>query len=598
MSHASASASLARWGSIYYVRLMHSDQAAAAAADLALLRRFEPVLHLNSDELFLPAAVDRYVSACSLRQHTEQGVSILVPAGALTVENLAVAEGGRSGVFLQFVAEHERRKRHPTQRRSENHGLARLARVGLLGRIFDVLFRVSLLLRQTVPNGVTGAAAWKARRIGLHNEPVYYGRVVRDGGWTVLHYTYFYAMNDWRSTFSGVNDHEADWEQVMVYVEEVGDTVEPHWVAYSRHDHVGDDLRRAWDDPEVILFGEHPTVFVGGGSHAGYFQPGEYVTRVEAKAIDGVKRFSAAYRRLLHISPPPGGFGIPYVDHAGGNGVILGPGGQYEWAPRVLGPLDPWVADFRGLWGLDTADRTGGERAPTGPRFERDGSIRQSWVDPVGYAGLQKVAPPSRVDEIRQERLAALDLELAALEIGFDEARTRLRAEVLVGSSGADMVAAAEVELVRLRRREAELRAERRRLETGRTAPVDRRAHIRHPAVPDPHDGSRRGRALNLWVLVSVPIVFAFAALAVRFLTHVLLWTAVVVGGFMLVEAFLRKRVVHFLWASFATGALLGAIAVTVYFAVHDWRWALLGVFSASGILVLLGNLRERYRRS
>jgi hypothetical protein len=77
-----------------------------------------------------------------------------------------------------------------------------------------------------------------------------------------------------------------------------------------------------------------------------------------------------------------------------------------------------------------------------------------------------------------------------------------------------------------------------------------------------------------------------------------ILWTAVVVGGFMLVEAFLRKRVVHFLWASFATGALLGTIAVTVYFAVHDWRWALLGVFSASGILVLLGNLRERYRRS
>ena len=26
----------------------------------------------------------------------------------------------------------------------------------------------------------------------------------------------FYPMNDWRSTLSGVNDHEADWEQVTV----------------------------------------------------------------------------------------------------------------------------------------------------------------------------------------------------------------------------------------------------------------------------------------------------------------------------------------------------------------------------------------------
>jgi hypothetical protein len=25
-------------------------------------------------------------------------------------------------------------------------------------------------------------------------------------------------MNDWRSTFGGVNDHEADWEQVTVFL--------------------------------------------------------------------------------------------------------------------------------------------------------------------------------------------------------------------------------------------------------------------------------------------------------------------------------------------------------------------------------------------
>ena len=52
---------------------------------------------------------------------------------------------------------------------------------------------------------------------GLHERPTYYGRVIRDGGWTVLHYMFFYAMNDWRSAFGGVNDHEGDWEQIMVF---------------------------------------------------------------------------------------------------------------------------------------------------------------------------------------------------------------------------------------------------------------------------------------------------------------------------------------------------------------------------------------------
>ena len=32
-------------------------------------------------------------------------------------------------------------------------------------------------------------------------------------------------MNDWRSTFAGVNDHEADWEQVTVFLPDPPDLV-------------------------------------------------------------------------------------------------------------------------------------------------------------------------------------------------------------------------------------------------------------------------------------------------------------------------------------------------------------------------------------
>ena len=84
----------------------------------------------------------------------------------------------------------------------------------------------------------------------------------RDGGYVILQYWYFYAMNDWRSTYGGVNDHESDWEQVTIFLTE--ETLQPSWVAFSSHDEVGDDLRRRWDDPDIeFVDGVHPVVYAG-----------------------------------------------------------------------------------------------------------------------------------------------------------------------------------------------------------------------------------------------------------------------------------------------------------------------------------------------
>ena len=64
-----------------------------------------------------------------------------------------------------------------------------------------------------------------------------------------------------------------------------------------------------------------------------------------------------------------------------------------------------WVVGYRGLFGLDTHDRFAGERAPAGPRYTRAGTVRQSWNDPLGFAGLGKTAPPFRQPaEIEQRR--------------------------------------------------------------------------------------------------------------------------------------------------------------------------------------------------
>ena len=94
-----------------------------------------------------------------------------------------------------------------------------------------------------------------------------------------------------------------------------------------------------------------------------------------------------------HARTPGGAFGIPFIDYRRGDGPGVGPGEAKTWRPVLVDDQTPWLHDYRGLWGLDTGDPFGGERAPAGPRYERGGSVRQCWADPVGWAGLDKEAP-------------------------------------------------------------------------------------------------------------------------------------------------------------------------------------------------------------
>ena len=115
----------------------------------------------------------------------------------------------------------------------------------------------------------------------------------------ILQYLFFFPMNDWRSTFYGINDHEADWAQAFVFLAE-DDTgaMKPHWVAYASHDFKGDDLRRRWDDPLLEKVGTHPVIFAGAGSHASYFEQGEYLMGATPKFLQPVKQTLLRLRRF------------------------------------------------------------------------------------------------------------------------------------------------------------------------------------------------------------------------------------------------------------------------------------------------------------
>ena len=320
------------------------------------------------------------------------------------------------------------------------HAAGRLTRVGIASRVISSLFNFTLLLRGAVPGGTAGAADIAVGKIRATDPRfVYYGRVVRTGGYVVLHYIFFFAMNDWRSSFHGINDHEADWEQCFVYLAEGPNAeLQPRWVAFASHDYSGDDLRRRWDDPELTLVdGCHPVIYAGAGSHASYCLCGEYIAGVEPKFLRPIRDFSVALRKLWVEKLAQGNsanvqeevseyFRIAFVDYARGDGVAVGPGQPNAWTPVMMDGL-PWIDAYRGLWGVDTEDPFGGERAPAGPKYNRDGSVRLSWYDPLAWAGLDKVPPPCETPVVLAQRLEQLDVDLANAETELADKRMQVR---------------------------------------------------------------------------------------------------------------------------------------------------------------------------
>ena len=167
-------------------------------------------------------------------------------------------------------------------------------------------------------------------------------------------------------------------------------------------------------------------MFAGAGSHAAYFEQGEYLTAAPipaARAVRGVlDALRSFWRDALRQDDPgdlaeriAGALSIPFIDYARADGRSIGPGEDVPWDPILIDDDTPWVDGYRGLFGLDTYDRFAGERAPAGPKWGRSGVVRQTWSDPVGWAGLAKVATPSRAPSVLADRIASLEAELAEI---------------------------------------------------------------------------------------------------------------------------------------------------------------------------------------
>ena len=609
---------------------------AVESRDVELLRQYEPLIRYTKGERFFPIDVETYIKQCSLWvQRPEGPAELLVPQGELTIEKLVMPRNDGFGAvyYMKFIEpldlielarysinEAVKSLTHSEQADSFHAGRGRLARVGVLSRILDAVFSLTLLLRGRVSGDTAAAAALTYRRM-QEQDPryFYYGRATRENGWLILQYWFLYPFNNWRTGFFGVNDHEADWEMISIYCTEDGEAqVHPHWVAYAVHDYSGDDLRRHWTDPEVEKIGNHPVIYAGAGSHASYFQAGEYLAETEFPLLNPlvnlIKKLRAIWVNTLRQGEKPVKpkdlhlFNVPFVDYARGDGISIGPGQNRTWEMESLFPPPEWARDYRGLWGLYARDPVSGEDAPAGPMYNRDGTVRQAWYDPLGWAGLVKVPPPPEALDIL-DRQRALNQE-KQIELGQEVEKISselvgLGIEVTAMEGYPHMANTYEAYQEKIRAMSRELANLRKQL-TIENAKLDAldwhearllvgdsgnlRSHIRRAHQPSTTVDLRLGRLAEAFAAISTTLMLSSIVLLIIFAPHYLLFgLAAMIGAFVLIESGFRRQLTRLI-ASLSVGLAIVCALILLY----EFFWPfIVGSVFVGGIYILWQNIRE-----
>jgi len=291
------------------------------------------------------------------------------------------------------------------------------------------------------------------------------------------------------------------------------------------------------------------------------------------------------------------GLGIPYVDYARGDGPAVGPGEALTWTPVVIDDDTPWVRDYRGLWGHDTRDRLGGERGPAGPRYDRDGSVRQSWGDPVGWAGLAKVAPNPELElALVGRRIEQIDLELAALDHQVAEAQTSMETHAAgLDPASVSVRALVPEESARIAARMTAIRLgdERERLARMQRTGIEKadpHAHLSHRRTPIGANERGRSRFLAGWAIVSTPLVLWLVSVLFRpeiglRWQFAALWLVLVLA----VEAFARG----YFWAFLGRLVLLLLAINFLLLFFQYWQLVISVTLAVVAFIVLFVNIKD-----
>jgi hypothetical protein len=274
----------------------------------------------------------------------------------------------------------------------------------------------------------------------------------------------------------------------------------------------------------------------------------------------------------------------------------------------VIDETIPWVGQYRGLWGLFARDPISGENAPAGPMYNRDGSPRSSWYDPLGFAGLDKVPPPPDALRLLEKNSKDISARQTALSTLIPDKAGELQSMGARLKSMEDnphlarqyaalekKIAASVLEVSGLRREYSENAA---LLEgiTDRLArqkkgiPDDPHAHIRHLAMPVKTTRMRFDRFAETWAAISLSLLLFGIVALVFFAPHYLAaGLAVVTLLFIVTESVLRGA---FIQTVSQLTSLLAVIGSVILF-FHFWFWILMGSLLAIATFLMFQRLRE-----
>jgi hypothetical protein len=241
--------------------------------------------------------------------------------------------------------------------------------------------------------------------------------------------------------------------------------------------------------------------------------------------------------------------------------------------------------------------------------YNRDGSPRGSWYDPLGFAGLDKIAPPPRAVKMleancekiskRQGELKNLisqkadDLQILGTKLKGMEGNPHLARQYMVLEKEINVLSA---EVRNLRREDLEntaiLQGLSQRLEQMKSGKQDNpRSHIRHIAKPDnPTQVLRFDRAAETWAAISLSLLM-FAVATLIFFAPKYIWAGLVIILilFVVAESILRGAFVE----TVGRITLILAMVATVILFFHFWKWIIVAALVVMGLSLMLQRLRE-----
>jgi Vacuolar protein sorting-associated protein 62 len=206
-------------------------------------------------------------------------------------------------------------------------------------------------------DGVAATACYASAQAAHGAAPVVYGAAFRRGQRIDLQYWLWYPFNAYSPSVLPSElwqVHEGDWEAVSVVLDRAG---KPLVVGLSRH---SEGVRRSW--ARAPKRGRRPLVYVGLGSHANFFGPGEH--RLDPRFVDPA---------LISIIRAYGGRPVDFA----GVGRTVRPK-----LVRVTAASPEWMA-WAGAWGEDAyihAPDNAPIRYGLGPT---DPAFHEQWRAPV-----------------------------------------------------------------------------------------------------------------------------------------------------------------------------------------------------------------------